>query len=51
VDQKNIRMANVFSDFGAFMAHALDELKDTMEAVGWFEDCDYEKAGDEVDER
>jgi transposase InsO family protein len=38
----NIRMAYVFRDFGAFMEHALRELTDEIDPVGWFVDCGYE---------
>jgi len=33
-------MACVFRDFGAFMAHALDEA--SQDAEGHFRSCDYE---------
>ena len=38
--KRNIRMACVFRDFGAFMAYAVDTSAE--DASGWFVDCGYE---------
>jgi hypothetical protein len=39
--RRSIRMACVFRDFGAFMAHAVKEVG-AQGAIGWFVDCGYE---------
>ena len=48
--KRNIRLAPMFCDFGAFIAYTVDEA--SQDASGWFADCGYKdsKEVDEVDE-
>jgi transposase InsO family protein len=39
--RKHIRMACIFSDFGTFIAHAVEEVG-VEDPTGWFRDCGYE---------
>jgi hypothetical protein len=39
--RRSIRMAPIFRDFGAFIAHAVQEVG-LQDASGWFRDCGYE---------